>query len=244
MFHRSNAVLALAFLATAGMTSGCVATRKFVRNENSALSAKMDTKDQELERGIEASENQITELSGVTREHTQKIDTLDSGLKTTDEKASQALGVGQTAQTTANQASSNVSALDQKFQSRNHYIVLSEEVVPFKFDSAEIEDASTLASVAQQVKGNPDAILVLEGHTDTTGEETYNIQLGERRLEAVIRNLVVEQGVPMHQIHKMSFGEEKPIASNDTTEGRAQNRSVVVRIMGPGGSGGSMAAGQ
>jgi outer membrane protein OmpA-like peptidoglycan-associated protein len=202
----------------------------------------MDGKDQELETGIQQNSNQITELSGVTREHTQQIGTLDSGLKSTDEKASQALGVGQTAQSTANQAATNVSSLDQRFQNRNRYIVLSEETIPFKFDSATIDDASPLGSLAQEVKSNPDAILVLEGRTDATGDETYNIQLGERRLDAVVRHLVVEQSVPMHQIHRMSFGAASPLASNDTTEGRAQNRSVVIRVMGPGGAAG-MASG-
>lgn len=247
MKWNSKAMLAVALSATVVLTSGCLATRKFVRNEvgttASEITSKMDSKDQELENQIEANASQITELSGVTREHSQQINALDTGLKSTEEKASQALGVGQTAQTTANQAATNVSALDQKFQNRNRYVVLSQETIPFKFNSATIEPSyqSLLDSVAQQIKSNPDAILVLEGHTDATGDETYNIQLGEKRLEAVIRYLVVEQSVPMHQIHKLSFGEEKPIAPNDTAEGRAQNRSVVVKLMGPNIAAGSMA---
>jgi outer membrane protein OmpA-like peptidoglycan-associated protein len=238
-------MLAMAFLATAGLTSGCVATRKFVRGEvgtsANEISTKMDAKDRELEGNIQTNSGQITELSGVTREHGQKINTLDAGLKSTDEKASQAITVGQTAQSTATQAASNVSVLDQRFQNRNRYTVLSEESVPFKFDSATIESAHTpsLDAIAQEAKSNPDAILVLEGRTDATGDENYNIQLGDRRLESVIRYLVVEQGVPMHQVHKMSFGAAQPVASNDTSEGRAQNRSVIIRVMGPAAQDGS-----
>jgi outer membrane protein OmpA-like peptidoglycan-associated protein len=113
--------------------------------------------------------------------------------------------------------------------------------VPFKFDSATIESAHTasLDALAQEAKSNPDAILVLEGRTDATGDESYNIQLGDRRLESVILYLVVEQGVPMHQVHKMSFGAAQPVASNDTAEGRAQNRSVIIRVMGPAAQDGS-----
>lgn len=236
---KSRASLAIALLATADLTTGCMATRKYVRTQVNAsaneLSSRMEEKDRNLETGIQTNSNQIAELSGVTREHTQRIGSLDSGLKATDEKAAQAISVGQNAQSTANQAAHHVSELDQRFQNRNHYAVLSEASIPFPFGSAKIEQAPLpwLDQIAQEVKNNPDAILVLEGRTDSVGDETYNIRLGEQRLEAVIRYLVVDQVVPIHQVHKMSFGEARPLASNDTREGRAQNRSVVVRLLGP-----------
>jgi OOP family OmpA-OmpF porin len=123
----------------------------------------------------------------------------------------------------------------RQFQNRNQYTSLAEQSVPFQFGSAEIDEASfsVLDEVARQVKGNADSIVVLEGRTDATGDANYNIQLGERRLEAVLRYLVVGQSVPMQQVHKMSYGEEQPVASNDTREGRAQNRAVVVRVLAP-----------
>jgi outer membrane protein OmpA-like peptidoglycan-associated protein len=238
-FKQSGVALAALFLATAGLTSGCVATRKYVRNQvdtsSTEITTRMEEKDKELENGIQTNSGQITELSNVSREHTQKIGTLDTGLKATDEKAAQAVGIGQNAQSTATQAVNRANVLDQKFQNRNNYAVLSEDSIPFQFGSSKLDTAhlSSLEQIAQQIKSNPNAILVLEGHTDSAGDETYNIQLGEQRLESVIRYLVVEQGVPMHQVYKMSFGEERPVSENNTREGRAQNRSVVVRLMGP-----------
>jgi outer membrane protein OmpA-like peptidoglycan-associated protein len=240
--RKPSATLAALFLATAGLTSGCVATRKFVRNSvgTSAtdITAKMDTKDQELENGIKNNSGQIGELNTVTKEHTEQISSLDNGLKSTDQKAAQAMQTGQNAQNAATQAATHVNTLDQKFQNRNHYTVLSEDSVPFKFNSSTLDKdhLSALDQVAQQVKGNSDAILVLEGHTDNVGDPTYNIQLGDKRLESVIRYLVVQQSVPMNQIYKMSFGEDHPVADANTKDARAQNRVVVIRIMGPADS--------
>jgi outer membrane protein OmpA-like peptidoglycan-associated protein len=238
---RKSTTLAALFLVTTGLTSGCVATRKFVRNSvgasSSDITAKMDAKDQDLQNGIKNNSDQIGELTDVSKEHTEQISSLDTGLKSTDQKAGQAMQTGQQAQSSATQASNHVNALDQKFQNRNHLTVLSEESVPFKFNSATLDKdhTSALDQVAQQIKGNPDAVLVLEGHTDSVGDANYNIQLGERRLDSVIRYLVVQQGVPMNQIYRMSFGEDHPVTAADTRnkDARAQNRVVIIRLMGP-----------
>lgn len=228
----------LAVLATVGISTGC-ATRKYVRTQvgtsANEINAKMDEKDKTLQGAIDQNGNQINELGGVTREHSQQIATLDSGLKATDSKAGQALTTGQNAQNAATQANNHVNTLDQAFQNRNHYTQLSENSVQFKFNSSTIDkdQFAALDEIANKLKSDPNAILVLEGRTDNAGDPTYNIQLGEKRLEAVVRYLVVEQGVPMQQIYKTSFGEDKPVADNKTKEGRAQNRAVVIRIMGP-----------
>ena len=73
----------------------------------------------------------------------------------------------------------------------------------------------------------------MEGRTDSTGDDAYNIRLGEKRLEAVIRYLVVNQSVPMHKVYQMSYGKEHPLTENKTREDRAENRAVVMRVMGP-----------
>ena len=80
---------------------------------------------------------------------------------------------------------------------------------------------------------HPDAILMLEGRTDSTGAKDYNVRLGERRVEAVRRYLAVEKGIPVYRIHEISFGAEKPLAENNTREGREKNRVVTVTILVP-----------
>lgn len=223
----------VAFGAVALM-SGC-ATKKYVKTQvdTSAheLSARMDTEDQT----IKSSQGQIEELNGVTRDHSQKIGALDDGLKQTDSKAQQAMTTGQNAQNAANKVAGDVSTLDGKFQNRNHYVVLNEEQVRFKFNSAKLDPSfkKVLDDVAQQLKQNADAILVMEGHTDATGSDDYNIQLGQKRVQAVIRYLVVSQDVPINRISDLSLGKDRPVAPNKTKDGRAQNRTVIVRVMGP-----------
>ena len=243
MFGRYGSLSLLLIATTAGLTSGC-ASKNYVRTQVGAsateMSARMDEQDRNLQNGIDANSNQITELSGVAREHTQQISSLDSGLKSTDGKATQAMSLGQGAQTTANQAVGQVNRLDMAFQNRNNYSTVHEQSVLFGFGSAQVDDESIsiLEDISTRAKSMPNAILVLEGRTDSTGDPIYNIQLGEKRLDAVVRNLVVEQGVPIQQIYKMSFGEARPVASNETREGRAQNRAVVLRLMEPNPSGG------
>jgi len=128
-----------------------------------------------------------------------------------------------------------VSALDQKFANRNNYAMSSQKSVLFKFDSANLTDEgkAALDEVAAAVTTSNDTILVLEGHTDSTGDKTYNIRLGERRIEAVKRYLAVDKGVPVYKIEEISFGSEKPVAPNDSKEGREQNRSVTLTVMAP-----------
>jgi outer membrane protein OmpA-like peptidoglycan-associated protein len=223
----------LAF-GTVSLLSGC-ATKKYVRSsvdtKAQELSAKIDTNEQ----AIKSTDSQVAELNNVTREHTDKINGLDTGVKQADSHAQQAMSTGQNAQNTANKAVSQVSSLDSKFQNRNHYAVLNQEQVKFKFNSAKLDDASkkTLDDVAQKVKENPDAILVMEGHTDSVGPDDYNIQLGQKRLDAVIRYLVVDQEVPMNRISDLSFGKAHPINAAKGKDARADNRAVVVRVMGP-----------
>jgi outer membrane protein OmpA-like peptidoglycan-associated protein len=229
-----------------GVSSGCVATRKFTRNEvdtratelSTQLGGRIDETNQKVEENtnqIGAHTGQISELGEVTRDHTTKITTLDGEIDQVDQKTEQAMTTGQGAQRTADGAVQQVSALGTKFDNRNNYSVMSEEKILFGFDSATIEQSfhPVLDQIASQLKENADTILVMEGRTDAVGENDYNIRLGERRLEAVIRYLVVNQQVPMHKVHQMSFGEDSPLNEGKTREERAENRAVVLRVMGP-----------
>lgn len=233
-----GATALLAVFSTVGITTGC-ASRKYVRTQvgdsANTINAKMDENDKNLKNGIDQNGSQISELNGVTREHGQQLATLDSGLKATDGKATQAMSIGQGAQTAATQANNHVNTLDESFQNRNHYKELSNSSVQFKFNSFTIDkdQFAALDDIAGKLKADPNSILVLEGRTDNAGDAGYNVTLGERRLDAVVRYLVVQQGVPMQQIYKTSFGKDNPIADNKTKEGRAQNRAVVIRVMGP-----------
>jgi len=82
---------------------------------------------------------------------------------------------------------------------------------------------------ADQVK-YPKLRIEVQGHTDSTGSERYNLQLSQRRAEAV-REYLIAQGVAPGQVEARGYGEMQPIADNSTAEGRARNRRVVMRVL-------------
>jgi outer membrane protein OmpA-like peptidoglycan-associated protein len=88
-----------------------------------------------------------------------------------------------------------------------------------------------LNQVAEALMINKDRKLTVEGHTDSQGSHAYNQALSQRRAESV-KNYLVSQGYPAELIAAQGQGEDHPIASNDTAEGRANNRRVEI-IIGP-----------
>lgn len=103
--------------------------------------------------------------------------------------------------------------------------------VNFKLNSAELtaEAKQALAPIADALKGRPDIkALVVEGHTDSTGAEAYNLQLSELRAQSVA-NYFSDAGVNA-KITSKGMGETSPVADNTTAEGRAQNRRVELNV--------------
>ncbi|MBL0156192.1 MAG: OmpA family protein [Bryobacterales bacterium] len=88
-----------------------------------------------------------------------------------------------------------------------------------------------LAKVAGIVSGHPGLRLDVEGHTDSVGADDYNQQLSEQRGSSV-RDYLTQQGMPSSSVTAKGFGETQPVASNDTTDGRQQNRRVEIVISG------------
>jgi outer membrane protein OmpA-like peptidoglycan-associated protein len=86
-----------------------------------------------------------------------------------------------------------------------------------------------IALVAEQIRNQPEAIVTIEGHTDDRGTESDNQLLSQRRAESV-RNFLLSQGLPGTQIRAIGLGESRPIASNATAEGRANNRRVEIIV--------------
>ncbi|MEW8406739.1 MAG: OmpA family protein [Candidatus Thiodiazotropha taylori] len=99
--------------------------------------------------------------------------------------------------------------------------------VNFKTDSDQLTDTSTeiLDRVANTLIANPTVVVEIAGHTDSDADEVYNKDLSQRRAEMVMSYLT-EKGVIADNLSAMGYGEEQPIASNETAEGKAQNRSV------------------
>jgi outer membrane protein OmpA-like peptidoglycan-associated protein len=88
-----------------------------------------------------------------------------------------------------------------------------------------------LAKISGIVLAYPSLQLAIEGNTDSVGTETFNQQLSEQRAEGV-RSYLTQQGVPESSTTATGFGKTRPIASNDTSEGRQQNRRVELIVSG------------
>jgi len=103
----------------------------------------------------------------------------------------------------------------------------------FGFDSAELsEDAKAVIDERIQTlrgKARLTSAMRIEGHTDSTGPEAYNQQLSQRRAQAVADYIVSQSyNVKASDIDVVGKGESDPVASNDTAQGRAENRRVVI----------------
>jgi OOP family OmpA-OmpF porin len=99
--------------------------------------------------------------------------------------------------------------------------------VNFHTDSDKLTDESIaiLDGVAETLLAHPELKLEVSGHTDSDGDDAYNKDLSQRRAEQV-RKYLGEKGVKVENLTAQGYGEEKPIATNETAEGKAQNRRV------------------
>ena len=106
--------------------------------------------------------------------------------------------------------------------------------VYFDSDSATLKSDSSfiLDPMVELLMNNPQTRIELSGHTDITGSTARNVQLSEARAASVKRYLV-NQGVSPQQLSSKGWGPWKPVATNATIEGRAQNRRVEFRVLGP-----------
>jgi len=122
-------------------------------------------------------------------------------------------------------------------------LIASMSDVLFKTGSFELLPGARerLAKVSGIVLAHPGLHLEVEGHTDSVGGDEYNQTLSERRAGAV-RDYLVQQGIPDGTIVSRGFGKTKPVASNDTAEGRQQNRRVELVISGDAIGGAKTAA--
>jgi len=105
------------------------------------------------------------------------------------------------------------------------------DAVTFETDSTRLASASNdqLGQLAAVLKAYPTVVIAVEGHTDNTGDPAANKKLSEDRAAAV-KDALVGMGVPAERVTSTGWGAEKPIASNDTEEGKLKNRRVEISI--------------
>ena len=112
-------------------------------------------------------------------------------------------------------------------------VVLSDDSVKFPTNRHALspEAEQRLSELAQKLKGeNRNVYLEIQGYTDSRGSPDFNEKLGQDRAEAV-RRYLSKQGIALNRMSTISYGEDSPVASNDTREGRAQNRRVAIIVL-------------
>jgi outer membrane protein OmpA-like peptidoglycan-associated protein len=216
---------------------GC-ATKGFVREEVKKSETKVTGEVGRVETGLNTERERLNTI-GVQVNETRGI--AEDGVK----RADRATGMATEATTKADQAGgrateaiSKADATDQRvtrlWKNRHARTPVETILIRFAFDKAELDDRgqTALLEVAKQLKENPTLVVDLEGYTDSTGASAYNVQLSQRRVEAV-RRALVEQGVELHRLNSIGLGAVRPVADNKTKAGRDQNRRVTVKLFGP-----------
>jgi peptidoglycan-associated lipoprotein len=201
----SVAVLAL----LASTTTGC-ATKKYVQTETQAVQSRVD------------------EVQGQVEENQTRMDEQDREIDRVDENAQQA---SRTAQEALQRAEEAGKLAEGKFL---YETVLTDDEVKFPVDKSSLspEARSALDAFASQLTGdNRNVYVEIQGHTDSTGSESYNETLGLDRAEAVRNYLNRQHKFPLHRMNVISYGEAAPIADNGSRAGRSQNRRVSLVVL-------------
>ena len=213
-------------LVLAGAT-GC-ATKGYVIT-------KIDERSQEIERQVKQVERGLEDPSVGIGRNNARIREVDQTASIALETAAAAEGASQQAQMTALDAQTRTAGLEAASRRLLFQVILTEEQGQFGFGDATLPEPASakLDELVRRFRAlTTPAHLEIEGHTDATGSARFNSQLALRRAESVRRYLHEHHQLPLHRINVISYGEEKPVAPNDTLEGRAHNRRVVVRVLG------------
>jgi outer membrane protein OmpA-like peptidoglycan-associated protein len=143
------------------------------------------------------------------------------------EQAENARRQAEAAQAQLANAQQQLADLQAKQTERGMMVTLGD--VLFDTGRATLKPGADLAlnRLATYLKGNSNTRILIEGHTDSRGSEEYNQSLSERRAQAVA-NALMSRGVSGDQLQPLGRGKGYPVASNDTPEGRQQNRRVEI----------------
>ncbi len=188
--------------------------------------------------------NKTNELDDLTAKNTRDIKDVDAraqaaiqavNAKTADvEQKTQAAAQNATqAQQMADAANGRVGVLTNTVANLDNYHAVAETSVKFGFNKDNLTSKSkeALDQLGASIASTKGYIIALEGGTDSVGSSEYNYDLSQRRANSVIQYLATKYNVPAHKIYVIGLGKDKPLESNKTSAGRADNRRVDVRLM-------------
>lgn len=149
-------------------------------------------------------------------------------------EADQARSELERSRTRAEDLERQMAGIEAEQTSRGTVLTLGGDVL-FEFAKSDIKPGArqNLDRVVQYLEEFPDRQLRIEGHTDAIGPEPYNEELSRRRAQSV-RTYLVNQGVDPQRIVTEGYGEQYPVAPNESSAGRLQNRRVEIVMLEPG----------
>ena len=225
-----KSLLAASLLALTVAVAPACATKKFVRTEVGNVNGKVDT----LTGTVEETQER-------TRRNEERIGVVDEKAEAAGRSATSARAAADAAANAAKEVdgkvvtvNNRVNAVEAASRRLIYEVTLSEDQGNFAFNKVTLPDEAKarLDKMVADLKADPKGVFIeIEGHTDNRGTPEVNEKIGLERAEAVKRYLYEQHQVPLHKINVISYGEEKPVAPNNTRDGRAQNRRVVVKVL-------------
>lgn len=233
------------------LVTGC-ATKKFVQEEvakgqqrtgaevgrvDKTLGdekARVDALQKDLGATKAASEDADKKAQEAVAAATRAAGKADEANAKAAEAATRADAAGTTAKDALGKATDTDQRLTKLWANRDKRTLTDTIVVQFEFDKWMLNDGAQtqLLALAKQLQEQPQLSIELEGFTDSIGTVPHNIQLSQRRAEAV-RRFLVEKGIELPRIHSIGLGDIRPVADNKTKQGRDQNRRVSIRLYAP-----------
>jgi outer membrane protein OmpA-like peptidoglycan-associated protein len=225
---RTFSAVSVAALVVAGSTA--CATKNYVRNDIKPVNDKVDT----LGRSVEETQERTRKNEGAIGDVDKKAQAAQSSADSARQAAGDADAEAKAARARANEVGTKADDFDKSQRRLVYTVVLSEDEGQFKSGKTVLPDEAKakLDELVTKLKADPNgAYFEIEGHTDARGAKALNEKIGFDRAESVKRYLFEQHQIPLHRMNVISYGPEKPIASNKTREGRAQNRRVVIRVL-------------
>lgn len=210
------------FALTLAVAPAC-ASKGFVRTEVGQVNDKVTT----MGTSIEQTQERVRQAEG-------RITGVDTKAGAAQDSATEAQQAARAANEAAMEVGTRADAIETATRKLLYEVVLSEDQGGFRFGVAELpHDAkAAIDQMVNSLKEQKSAVWIeIEGHTDNVGNKKFNEQLGMTRAETVKRYLYEQHQVPLHKMNVISYGQDKPAAPNNTRDGRAQNRRVVIKVL-------------
>ena len=214
------------------LSTGCIATRKYVKNTTTPLDSRITKVDQKVDQKTAQNAQDIRNLD-------EKTEAGIAEARNNAEKANQAAGQAnehaQQARQVAEQGVSEANKAQEMINNFDNYQAEQRATILFDLNKATLTEADTqqLDQLVQNVSSLKHYVIQIQGFTDHTGPKEYNLQLSQKRANAVIRYLTENGKVPLVRIYSMGYGEANPAAPNTTRKGRELNRRVDLTVMVP-----------